>query len=67
MVIVYVKKITLPDSARTISFSAHRADLLAFDRALDGSAAESKRRRRITEVTLDDIPGPVVKSPLRDI
>jgi hypothetical protein len=67
MLIVYVKKITLPDSARTIFFSACRADLLAFNRALDASAAESKRRRRITEVTLDDIPGPVVKPPLRDI
>jgi LysM repeat protein len=61
--IVYVKKLTNPDSARTIFFSAHRADLVAFDGALEKFAAESKRQRRVTEVTLDDIPGPTSAPP----
>jgi hypothetical protein len=55
MAVVYVKKLSVPDSARTIFFCGRRADLLAFDGALEASAADSKLRRRVTQVTLDDI------------
>jgi hypothetical protein len=52
--------------ANNLLLGASRAPF-GFNWALDAFAAELKRRRRVTEVTLDDIPGPVVKPPLRDI